>query len=108
MSYVLHDPFGKSEEVHTLMRALEICANFAEVAALGLTEIEEACSTESRIFPVFDEIAKHWDDNAAVIRRMESDPAVQLAEAKAKYRTIAQDILEMAQAISGELPSLPE
>lgn len=105
MSYVLHDPFGKSEEVHTLMRALEICASFAEVAALSLSEIEEACSTESRIFPVFDEIVKHWNDNVAVVELMKS---VQLAEAKANYSAIAQELLAMAQAISGELPSLPE
>lgn len=104
MTYVMRDPFGDEEDVQTLARAFEICADFVRVAEFAIRKVEAAQSADDDMFGGFDQIAANWNHNVAVIARMKTDPQLQLDDKKARYTELAKSILEMAKACAEPPP----
>ena len=104
MIYKMLNPFGDTEEGHTLERGYAICAEFVDVTRITLKQIEAAEGIEDPAFGNLDLISEHWDHNAAVIVKMEADPQFLLDQKKAQYRPRAQHLLEMAEACLNKQP----
>lgn len=104
MTSMMRHPFGDEENVQTLARAFEICADFERVAEFAIRRVEAAQSADDDMFGGFDQIAENWNHNVAVIARMEADPQLQLGDKKARYTQLANSVLEMAKACAEPPP----
>lgn len=98
-TYEMHQAKGERITVSSLAQARKVMADFKPFADKFLVEVNGTTSVEDEPFAFLERIATRWNANHEVMKTMEADEELYLAERKAADIARAQAIKEMASLL---------
>lgn len=101
-SYEMIQANGEKATISSSAEARQVMAGFEPFADRFLADIDSVTSVDAASFAFLQRIADRWDTNCNVLKALEADGELMLAEKKAADIKLAQAIKEMARQCRDE------